>query len=60
MATTWIILSWSYNESVHKKKQNVLVIDNFQPKSILLIISERGKKRIYFLYIRVLQQFSHF
>lgn len=28
---------------MQEKKQNILVINNVQPKSILLIISERGK-----------------
>lgn len=45
MATTWIIF-FCYNENMEEKKQKILVINNIQPKSLLLIISERGKKSI--------------
>lgn len=62
MATTWIIFSPEVTMKVWiKEKQNILVINNFLPKSILLVLYLGGwgrGRRIYSLYISFTAIFS--
>lgn len=56
MATTWIIFSPEVTMKVCiKEKQNILVINNFLPKSILLILFlgvgvGEGEKNLFLIY----------